>query len=99
MGLVVGLVFDAFKAPGLTGSAQWGVHDWGAQVGDGVCAVLKIETVAGWVQSVDGRQSVEMILPRLVGVEGVNSPSDATRHMVYCREKHYLQLIRTINIV
>lgn len=94
MGLVVGFIFDAFKA---AGRAAGCAHD-GAQVGDGVGAVLEVETVAGWVEPVDGRQPVEMVLPRLVCVEGVHPPADAARYMVYCWGNSCLRLVILLNI-
>lgn len=80
VGLIVGLIFDAFQALGLE------VGDGGAEVGDGVRAVLQIEAVAGWVQPVNGGQPIKMVLPRLVSVEGVHATAGAPRHVVYCQK-------------
>lgn len=78
--LVVGLILNAFKTLG----RQRGVNDGSAEVSDGVGTVLQVETVARGVQPVDGRQPVEMVLPRLVSIEGIDASSDAPRDMVYC---------------
>lgn len=79
MRLIVGFIFDAFEALGCGG-------DGGAQVGDGVGPVLQVESVAGGVQAVDGGQPVEVVLPRLVRVEGVHVSAHAPGHVVYCAE-------------
>lgn len=76
--LRVRLVFDAFEAPGLVWAA-----DGSAQVGDGVSPVLKVETVTRGVQAVDGCQPVEMVLPSLVSIEGIDASSHTPRYMVY----------------
>lgn len=75
MRLIVGLILDAFKALGCDGGS--------AQVGDGVGPVLQVESVTRGVQAVDGCQSVKVVLPRLVGVEGVDASSHASWHVVY----------------
>lgn len=77
VGLVVRLIFDAFKTLGLQR-----VDDGSAKVGDGVCPVLQVETVTRGVQTVNGGQPVEMVLPRLVGIEGVDASSHASRYVV-----------------
>ena len=82
VGLAVGLILDAFKALVLQGGGNGNT-----KVGDGVCPVLQVETVARGVQPVDGCQSVKMILPRLVGIEGVDTSSDTPWHVIYCQRK------------
>lgn len=61
MRFVVGFVFDAFKATRAVGSESRRderSRNGGVEVGDGVSAVLQVEPVAGWVQTVDGSQPV-----------------------------------------
>lgn len=77
MWLVVGFILDALEALGLHGGG------W-AQVGDGVRAVLKIQSVAGGVQSVDGGHAVQMVLPGLVRVKDVNPAACAPWDVVNC---------------
>lgn len=88
MRLVVRLVLDAFKAPGrvLEGVKR------GTEVGDGVSTVLKVETVARGVQTVDSGQSVKMVLPRLVGIEGVDASSHAPRYVINYRRNAHIRI-------
>lgn len=78
MWLIVGFVLDALEALGV-----WG-GEGSAEVGDGIGAVLKVEAVTGGVQAVDGRHAVQVVLPRLVRVEGVNSSPHTPWHVVNC---------------
>lgn len=86
---VVGFIFDSFQA--VQGSQQ-GLDGVGgrAQVGDGVCPVLEVETVARGVQTVDGSQAVQMVLPRLVRVEGVDTAAHTPRDVVHCANTNSL---------
>lgn len=79
MRLVVGFIFDAFEALG----REW-VDDGCGQVGDGIGSVLQVQSVTGWVKAVDGGHPVQMILPRLVSVEGVDASSHTSWDMVNC---------------
>lgn len=79
MRLVVRLVLNAFKA---AGRELQGADSGGAVVSDGVGTVLQVETVARGVQTVDSGESVKMVLPCLVGIEGVYTSSGAPRYVI-----------------
>lgn len=89
MRLVVGLVFEAFKAQG---RVLQGAGNGGTEVGDGVSTVLQVETVARGVQAVDSGQPVEMFLPRLVGIEGVYASSSAPRYVINCEKTVHIRI-------